>query len=339
MNFCKLPLKNRTSILVTALFLCFICTTCRKPKSKKSVTPAAVKSHLDKIGTASLLITVEGGYRFVFGDITRKYMCHSIRKPFLGALFGIATEQGQVDIDATMGDLGINDFPDPLTAAERQAAIKQLLLSRSGIYHPAAGETQSMSESRPKRGSHPPGTFFYCNNWDFNALGTVSRNLTGKDIFQAFDDEIAEPIGMEDFSPRDGTYSYEYDKSQHPAYFFRMSTRDMARFGQLYLSRGKWSGTEVVPEVWVYESTHAEPLPTQKGDPYGYLWRIIPPDDPIGPGGYHAGLGVHALIVLPERQMVIVHRVDTDRPFSITWAEIKKGIAMAVKLVELEAGH
>ena len=141
---------------------------------------------------------------------------------------------------------------------------------------------------------------------------------------------------MEDFSFRDGTYSHEYDKSQHPAYFFRMSTRDLARFGQLYLSRGKWSGTEVVPEAWVYESTHAEPLPTQKGDPYGYLWRIISPEDPIGPGFYHAGLGVHALIVLPERQMVIVHRVDTDRAFTITWAEIKEGIAMAVEIVEAD---
>ena len=40
-----------------------------------------------------------------------------------------------------------------------------------------------MRDGRPKRGSHAPGTFWYYNNWDFNVLGTVFRQLTGADIF------------------------------------------------------------------------------------------------------------------------------------------------------------
>ena len=31
------------------------------------------------------------------------------------------------------------------------------------------------------RSSHPPGTFWYYNNWDFNALGTIFEKATGKD--------------------------------------------------------------------------------------------------------------------------------------------------------------
>lgn len=42
-----------------------------------------------------------------------------------------------------------------------------------------------MKDARPPRGSHPPGTFWYYNNWDFNVLGTIFIQLTGEDIFQA----------------------------------------------------------------------------------------------------------------------------------------------------------
>jgi hypothetical protein len=57
-----------------------------------------------------------------------------------------------------------------LNTAEKQATIRDLLMSRSGVYHEAAGEHQEMIDARPERGSHAPETYFYCNNWDFNAL-------------------------------------------------------------------------------------------------------------------------------------------------------------------------
>jgi hypothetical protein len=46
-------------------------------------------------------------------------------------------------------------------------------MSRSGVYHEAAAEAQVMINTRPDRGSHTHGTFFYYNNWDFNVLGTI----------------------------------------------------------------------------------------------------------------------------------------------------------------------
>ncbi len=112
-----------------------------------------------------------------------------------------------------------------------------------------------------------------------------------------------------------------------------MSTLDPARFGQLYLNKGTWDGNRIVPAQWIQESISVTPLPDQHGDPYGYLWRIIPADNPIGPGYYHTGLGVHALIIFPEKNLVIVHRVDTDKAFDISWEEIKIGIAMALESV------
>ncbi len=111
-----------------------------------------------------------------------------------------------IDLNLTLADLGIDDIEPALTQKEQRASIQDLLLFRSGVYHPAGGEAQSMIDARPPRGSHSPGTYFYYNNWDFNVLGTIFRKLTGEDIFEAFYREIAVPLGMEDFVPSDGTY-------------------------------------------------------------------------------------------------------------------------------------
>ena len=298
--------------------------------SPRNRTPSWSKQKLDtaadyarEIGSAAVLVLHDGWVVFSYGDVRHKYMCHSIRKPFLGALYGIYVGKGVIDIDATLEELNIDDNPSSLTAVEKKASIRDLLMSRSGVYHEAAGEHRAMIDARPQRGSHAPGTYFYYNNWDFNALGTIFEQITGKGIFDAFNEDIAKRIGMEDFSPADCTYVFEWSRSKHPAYFFRMSTRDMARFGLLYQNYGQWNGEQIVPEGWIQESTAVHPVENPGGDSYGYLWRIIPEQAGFGHGFYHTGLGVHLLAVLPDQKLVLVHRVDTDRYFDITWSGIR----------------
>jgi len=283
-----------------------------------------IEAYAKEIGSAAVLVLHRGEVAFRFGDIEKKYLCHSIRKPFLGALYGIYRERGEIDIDASLEDLEIDDIPPCLTPAEKQARVRDLLAARSGVYHEAAGEIQAMRDARPPRGSHPPDTHYYYNNWDFNALGTIFTRCTGKGVFEAFAEEIARPIGMEDFSVKDCHYSHERSRSRHPAYFFRMSSRDMARFGLLYANIGRWGEEQIVPEEWIRMSTRPYSLHGIHNDPYGYLWCIIPEEAGLGRGFYHTGMGVHLLAVLPDLQMVLVHRVDTDRAFDISWGEIRR---------------
>jgi CubicO group peptidase (beta-lactamase class C family) len=113
-----------------------------------------------------------------------------------------------------------------------------------------------MAKARPPRGSHAPGTFWYYDNWDFNLLGTIREHATGTGIFDAFDQKIAKPIGMQDYRPQDGSY-FRGEASIHPAYPIRMSARDLARFAPLSLHKGNWAGRQIVPEGWVEESTRA----------------------------------------------------------------------------------
>ena len=37
----------------------------------------------------------------------------------------------------------------------------------------------------------------------------------------------------------------------HPKAGFKMSARDLAKFGQLYLNKGQWNGKKIIPEAWV----------------------------------------------------------------------------------------
>lgn len=91
----------------------------------------------------------------------------------------------------------------------------------------------------------------------------------------------------------------------------RLSARDLARFGRMFLDHGRWNGREVVPATWVAESTTAwsemsRPLPG-----YGYLWWVLGSDDPLGAGAFAAlGTGGQGLLVVPSRRMVVAQVVD-----------------------------
>lgn len=280
---------------------------------------AAAAEYARENGSAAILALQDGKIIFSWGLVDRKFQCHSIRKPFLSALYGIYAARGFIDLDATLADLKIDDISPKLTDQEKTATVRDLLKARSGVYHEAAAEIQSMRDARPERGSHAPGTFYYYNNWDFNALGTIFERQTGKKIFEAFDKEIAGPIGMTDFSPADCWYSLEPEKSKHPAYCFRMTARDMARFALLYQNNGRWNGRQIIPEQWVAESTaRYSVIDPESGLGCGYMWRIFPDLNGLGRAVFHTGYGVHLLGTIPKEKLVVIHRVDTDGGFRMT---------------------
>lgn len=262
----------------------------------------------------SAVMVVQGDQQIAaWGDIARPINIRSARKSMLSALYGIAVAEGRIQLSSTLAQLGIDDKPPSLTVQEKQATVRDLLMARSGVYHPAAYETSQMQRRRPERGSHAPGTFWYYNNWDFNALGTIYRNATGEDIFQSFAQRIAQPLGMEDFSARDGRY-VEESASIHPAYLFKMSARDLARFGLLYLNGGRWNGTQIVPAEWVSESTRSYSATNHAERGYGYLWWSWSDDEVWGKGAFMAlGHGGQIIAVVPSRRLVAVETVDLSQ--------------------------
>ena len=281
----------------------------------------AARNMSQALGSTAVVVVQHGAIVASWGETDANILLNSARKSLLDALIGIAVANGQMRLDATLGQLGIDDKPPSLSQTEKQATVRDLLEARSGVYHPANYETSGMEARRPERGSHPPGTFWYYNNWDFNALGAIYEHATGTSVFVGFARQIATPIGMQDFDPARCRYSGGAD-SIYPAYLFYASARDLARFGLLFLHSGRWGDKQIIPASWVQDSTTPYST-TDKGAGYGYLWRTSKPSAEIQtpPGSYWAeGNGGQMVFVIPAYDLVVVHlaRTRTSRgvPFS-----------------------
>jgi CubicO group peptidase (beta-lactamase class C family) len=290
--------------------------------SSEKLTEA--KAYSNQIGSSAVMIVDDGVVVDAWGDITRRFQCHSMRKSLMSALIGIHVDEGNIDLSKTMGDLGIDRLEPSLTVEEKQATVGDLIKARSGIYIPALGESPDMRAMRPKRHSHPPGTFWYYNNWDFNALGTIFEQETGVRIFKEFETRFAKPLQMEDFDVSYCRYlsSADYKNgpySPHRYYLFRVSARDLARMGLLFLREGQWQNQQIVSANWVKESTASHSKRGLDGG-YGYMWwtgvkhGLLANVNVIEHSYFAAGWGGHRVFVLPYRKLVVVHRVNTDVP-------------------------
>jgi CubicO group peptidase (beta-lactamase class C family) len=279
------------------------------------------RRYSEEIGSAAVMIVEGGAVVAQWGDVDRRYKCHSIRKSLLSALIGLHVETGTIDLGKTLADLGIDDR-EGLSPREKAAKVIDLLMARSGVYHPTGYETEFMKNLKPARGSQGPGTWWCYNNWDFNTLGTIFEQAAGRSLFEEFRDRIAAPLEMQDFSygadRRDGEY-ISFDTSVHRAYPFRMSARDLARFGLLYLRGGRWKERQIIPEKWVRMSVRSYSHAGERGG-YGYMWWVAQgdvhfPHMSVPPGTYSArGSGGHYVVVVPPMDLVVVHRADTDTP-------------------------
>lgn len=347
----------RSFPLYLLLPLLLILTTCQQEKLyfpgeewETVENPAQYGYDLDKLkaaqefsetlNTAAVTIVVNGKILYEWGEVDTKYMTHSIRKSVLSALYGNYVRDGIIDLDVTMAELGITD-KDTLSEEELKATVRDCIKARSGNYHPALYESAGMKRLKPERHTVRAGTHWYYNNWDFNVAGTIFKEATGKDIFEAIEEEIAKPIQMEDFEAADGWY-VDGEESIHPAYPFRITAHDLARFGWLMLNRGNWNGTQVIPPDWVDESTayHSDAA-LYSSDGYGYMWWVARKNNKyphfsnleLENGAYSArGAGGHVVLVIPYENMVIVHRVNTDkRGNRVSYGEFGKIAAMILE--------
>lgn len=288
----------------------------------------ALRVWLRTYKTTGLLVVVNGKVLFEYGDVKRVCWVASVRKSVLAMLYGKYVIDGTIDPNKTVKQIGLDDVGG-LLPAEQSATLEHLMTSRSGIYHEAAND---ILRSNPPRGSQVPGYYYLYNNWDFNAAGTAFEKLTGKNIYDELETQLARPTGMQDFDRARQKKQYAPERSVHPAYHMWLSTRDMARLGLLMLRGGEWQGKQLISADWVRYITsvvtpHRElnppelrelSEPTRWG--YGVMWWVW--DGPQqyggltrGPfhGAYSAkGSGGQFITVLPALDMVIAHTVEDD---------------------------
>src|SRR5438874_3742035 len=111
-----------------------------------------------------------------------------------------------------------------------------------------------------------------------------------------------------------------------------IKTEDIARFGQLYLQKGKWNGRQLVPESWVADATskHISNGTAENSDwtqGYGYqFWRCR--------HGAYRGDGAFGqyCVVMPEQEAVLAITSgvgDMQAVLNVVWDHLLPGFNAA----------
>jgi CubicO group peptidase (beta-lactamase class C family) len=291
----------------------------------------AVRAWTASLDTTGLMVVVGGRVMLTYGDLAHVSYLASGRKSVLSLLYGTPVETGTITEERTLADLGIDDVGG-LLPVERRATIGTLLTARSGVYHRASNGGDDFAHA-PPRGSVTSGSRYLYNNWDFNAAGAVFEQLTGRDIYDALEHDLAAPLGMQDFDRKRQMKNGDLAASRFAAYPIYLSTRDMARVGLLALRGGRWRDRQLVPGAWIARTTilasrwdemdlkFEDSPPTVGRWGYGRLWWVWDAADPSDmlAGAFTAwGVGGQYITVIPKLDMVIAHKTDTAGGKAVT---------------------
>jgi CubicO group peptidase (beta-lactamase class C family) len=167
---------------------------------------------------------------------------------------------------------------------------------------------------------HKPGTHFLYNSPGSYMLSAIVQKVTGRTVLDYLRPRLFDPLGIEEpewlASPQGISTG---------GWGLLLRTEDVAKFGLLYLQRGKWNGQQILPESWVAQATARQVSngsdPTKDWDQgYGFqFWRCR--------HGAFRGDGAFGqfCIVLPKQDAVVAITADTkdmQAELNVVWEKL-----------------
>jgi CubicO group peptidase (beta-lactamase class C family) len=239
-------------------------------------------------------------------DAGTRHDLFSCTKSFVSALMGIAIEKGYV---ADTARLVLGFFPRSFARTDsrkRALTVENLLTMSSGLGWAEGDETYERMYTLPGGDwisfvlDSPmvaePGRRFTYSSGNSHILAAIIQRSSGKDLYDFARASLFGPLGISDLR-------WERDPEGLPigGWGLRLSPRDMAKLGYLYLHEGLWEGKQVVPAAWVRESTRPH-IKADGGWGYGYQWWV----DPAVPFFAARGRYGQAIFVVPSLDLVVV---------------------------------
>ena len=167
------------------------------------------------------------------------------------------------------------------------------------------------------------GTYNHYVSIDSQMLGLLLDKVTGMPLREYLQMHIWEKIGMED----EAYYLADNEDVDLALGGLNATLRDYAKFGLLYLNKGKWDNEQVVPEAWV-DASHAMDLPHLQpgaGDDlsssdwgYGYQWWVpgFPNTDYTASGVYNQYIYVDPVTETVIAKISSNHRFTAEKEYS-----------------------
>lgn len=247
-------------------------------------------------------------------DINQHYMA-SVTKSVTSALLGIAIDKNP---QLTIDDKVLNYFPEyndikHLDDRKREVSIKNLLTMRHGFVFDEGKTLNSIVKNSKDyvKGfldqpmEHEPGNVFRYSSFASIALGDIVTKTTNIPVKYFAQTYLFTPLNI------DIKLWLETPIGRtNTGYGLWLSTRDMAKFGQLFLQKGQWQGEQIISPYWVELSTKKQfDLPPEyPTDGYGFQWWTTDYDiaDKTIETYFADGNGGQFIIVVPELELVTI---------------------------------
>lgn len=297
----------------------------QSPPLEQGVDPEKL-SAVERYGETSnpnihAILVVRHGYivfeKYYHGYHKRDYQyIASMTKSITSALIGIALRDGYITcLDQKLAEF----FPKYVASQEdprkKEISIRDLLTMSSGFKWDEIEDESYLSQwltsydwiefafEQPM--SHEPGQVFIYNSLGTHLLSVLLSKLTRMSILEFAREELFRPLGIPS-NEKEGFF-WEIDPQGYytGGHGVKLTPRDMAKLGYLYLNDGRWGNRQIIPADYVKLSTQQQ---SEGGSPenanYGYLWWVTKQQ------GYSAffagGYGGQFIYVIPELDIVIV---------------------------------
>ncbi len=238
-----------------------------------------------------------------------RHEVQSVTKTFIGALVGVAIEQGKI---RNVNQKVVGFFPDltiyNLDAKKKALTLEDLLTLQPGLVcndFPGAEGLRMQDSSNWVRFilnqamEEDPGVKFnYCSAAVHLVSGILQR-ATGMNTRDFANEYLLAPLGIQPMTQAEWP-----DDPQGVAlggWGMTLYPRDMAKVGLLYLNGGRWDGRQILPADYAAAAVQQHAT-KENGDGYGYLWTVFPGQD------MYAALGLAGqyVIVLPKQNIAVV---------------------------------
>ena len=241
----------------------------------------------------------------------KPHIMNSVSKTFTSTAVGLAIQKHKLKLDDPVLKFFPADAPAEPSDNLKAMKVRDLLTMSGGheVEPKAAGGGPSVKQFLAQPVVFQPGTHFFYNTMGSYVLSSIVTKVTSQTALDYLKPLLFAPLGIE--NPR---WDSSPEGNSLGGYGLYLRTEDMAKFGQLYLQKGKWNGKQVVPRKWVEQATskqianenedHAKiGLDWKEG--YGFqFWRCRH-------NAYRAdGAGGQFIVVMPDQDVVVAITAD-----------------------------
>jgi CubicO group peptidase (beta-lactamase class C family) len=243
-------------------------------------------------------------------NVTRdhNHALYSVTKSVLATLVGVLLKSGRLSsLGLSVADIVAVSAKlegDKLEKA-RRIRIRDVMSMSSGFEyhehptnHPIYGTADRLQFALDPPLIHEPGQHYNYSNGDASIADAVVAAAAGKDLLSYGNDVLFAPLGFKNvewwFRDKAGRYPGGWG--------LRLRAIDMAKFGQLYLQKGRWRDKSVIDANFIKEAWR----PSRAASHYGLFWWRWTQEDPrIGPVHFANGIKGQRIFVLPKRGIII----------------------------------